>query len=159
MTTLNLSGNSLTELPAGVFADLSSLSSVDLSGNTGAPFTLPLVLREDGDGGVHVYLEHGAPSALSIPLQASGGSLSAASVTLAAGETISQTVTYTAGSSGDAMSVSFGGTLPSAGTGVQLGAGASLTFADDGICGRTSQVRDCDPCEVVGQSLRRGDAR
>ena len=142
LTTLNLSGNSLTELPAGVFAGLSSLSSVDLSGNTGAPFTLPLVLREDGNGGVHVYLEHGAPRALSIPLQVAGGSLSASSVTIAAGATISQTVTYTADGSGDAMSVSFGVTLPSAGTGVQLGAGASLTFADDGICARTNRVRD-----------------
>ena len=142
LTTLNLSGNSLTELPVGVFVGLSSLSSVDLSGNSGAPFTLPLVLREDGGGGVHVYLEHGAPSALSIPLQAAGGSLSASSVTIAAGATISQPVTYTADGSGDAMSVSFGGTLPSVGTGVQLGAGGPLTFADNGICARTPQVRD-----------------
>ena len=142
LTTLNLSGNSLTELPAGVFVGLSSLSSLDLSSNSGAPFTLPLTLRDGGSGGVHVYLEHGAPSALNIPLQATGGSLSASSVTVAAGETISPSVTFTADSSGDAMTVSFGGTLPSAGTGVQLGAGASLTFADDGICARTAQVRD-----------------
>ena len=141
LTTLNLSGNSLTELPAGVFVGLSSLSSVDLSGNSGAPFTLPLRLRENGSGGAHVYLEHGAPKALSIPLQVTGGSLSASSVTIAAGETISESVTFTADSSGDAMSVSFGGTLPSAGTGVQLGAGAPLTLADGGICTRTAKVQ------------------
>ena len=115
LTTLNLSGNSLTELPAGVFVGLSSLSSLDLSSNSGAPFTLPLTFRDGGSGGVHVYLEHGAPSALNIPLQATGGSLSASSVTIAAGETISPSVTFTADSSGDAMTVSFGGALPSAG--------------------------------------------
>ena len=149
LTTLNLSGNSLTELPVGVFVGLSSLSSVDLSGNSGAPFTLPLAFQEDGTG-LHVYLAHGAPSALSIPLQATGGSLSATSVTIAVGETISQSVTFTADSSGDATTVSFGGTLPSAGTGVQLGAGVSLTLAD-GICARTPQVRDVI-LEKLGQS-------
>ena len=140
LTTLNLSGNSLTELPAGVFVGLSSLSSVDLSGNTGAPFTLPLVLRKDGSG-LHVYLEHGAPSALNIPLQATGGSLSASSVAIAVGETMSPSVTFTSDNSGDTVVVSFGGTLPSAGTGVQLSAGGSLTLAE-GICPRTAQVRD-----------------
>ena len=159
VTTLNLSGNSLAELPAGVFAGLSSLSSVDLSGNSGTPFTLPLVLREDGSGRVHVYLEHGAPKTLSIPLEVRGGSLSASSVSIAVGQTISASVTFTADSSGDAMSVSFGGTLPSAGTGVQLGAGGSLTLADDGICARTPQVRDAilamlkeDDCNAVTRS-------
>ena len=142
VTTLNLSGNSLAELPAGVFAGLSSLSSVDLSGNSGAPFTLPLVLREDGSGRVHVYLEHGAPKTLSIPLEVRGGSLSASSVSIAVGQTISASVTFTADSSGDAMTVSFARTLPSAGTGVQLGAGGSLTLVDDGICARTPEVRD-----------------
>ena len=150
VTTLNLSGNNLTELPAGVFAGLSSLSSVDLSGNSGAPFTLPLVLREDSSD-LHVYLEHGAPKTLSIPLEARGGSLSASSVTIAVGQTISESVTFTADSSGDAMSVSFGGTLPSAGTGVQLGAGESLRLEDDGICVRTPQVRDTI-LEELGQS-------
>ena len=155
VTTLNLSGNNLTELPAGVFAGLSSLSSVDLSGNSGAPFTLPLVLREDSSG-LHVYLEHGAPKTLSIPLEARGGSLSASSVSIAVGQTISESVTYTADSSGDAMTVSFGGTLPSAGTGVQLGAGESLRLEDDGICARTPEVRDAilamlkeDDCNAV----------
>ena len=141
LTTLNLSGNSLAELPAGVFAGLSSLSSVDLSGNSGAPFTLPLVLGEDGSGRVHVYLEHGAPKTLSIPLEATGGSLSASSVSIAVGQTISESVTFTADGSGDAMTVSFGGTLPSAGTGVQLGAGEFLRLADS-ICARTPEVRD-----------------
>ena len=141
LTTLNLSGNSLAELPAGVFAGLSSLSSVDLSGNSGAPFTLPLVLGEDGSGRVHVYLEHGAPKTLSIPLEATGGSLSASSVSIAVGQTISESVTFTADSSGDVMTVGFGGTLPSAGTGVQLGAGEFLRLADS-ICARTPEVRD-----------------
>ena len=142
LTTLNLSNNSaLAKLPVGVFVGLSSLTSLDLSGTSGAPLTLPLKLREDGGGRVQVYMEHGAPRALSIPLQVTGGSLSATSVTIAAGQTISESVTFTVDSSGDAMTVSFGGTFPSAGTGVQLGAGERLTFAG-GICTRTPQVRD-----------------
>ena len=53
LETLNLSDNSLTRLPAGVFAELTALTGLSLTGNTGAPFAPKAVARPD-DGTVPV---------------------------------------------------------------------------------------------------------
>ena len=49
LETLNLSDNSLTRLPAGVFAELTALTGLSLTGNDGAPFAPEAVaLPDDG---------------------------------------------------------------------------------------------------------------
>ena len=115
---LNLSNNRLTELPSGVFSGLSSLGKLSLHGNPGAQFTLTVELtRTDsndpmspGPATLEVRLAEGAPFAMTIPLSARGGALSAESVSLAAGTTVSTSATLVPGGSG-AVSVT-GGPLP-----------------------------------------------
>ena len=83
LETLSLSNNVLAVLPADVFNGLSSLSHLDLSGNTGAPFTLTLMLeRTDntdltatGPATVVVKVAQGAPFDMTVGLSAENGTL------------------------------------------------------------------------------------
>ena len=103
LETLFLSGNRLTELPPGVFAGLRRLANLRLDKNPGAPFPLTLELRRTdtadlgapGPARLVLALEQGAPFNIRIPLSAHGGSLSAETVELAAGNDRSREVTAT----------------------------------------------------------------
>lgn len=105
---LDLSGNQLTYLPAGLFLGMSRLSQLRLDQNPGAPFTLTLeALRVDsedpsvpGPASVEIHLREGAPLDLRIPLSVHGGSVSTNAAVLATGSDRSTgaTVTRDAGS-------------------------------------------------------------
>ena len=93
LSSLDLGGNRLLELPAGFFEGASNLSELDLSGNPGAPFTLTMeLIRTDaedyapGPATVVVRVAEGAPFALSAGLLAEGAELSADTVVIGAGE-------------------------------------------------------------------------
>ena len=105
---LYLYGNRLNTLPEDVFWGLSSLSSLQLHDNPGAPFRLTSGLEAfdktqelakllEGTGAVMVELKlrEGAPYPLEFDLTASGVQLSPNSVTIPAGSTRSETITAT----------------------------------------------------------------
>ena len=94
LVRLRLDGNRLTALPARLFLGLGELSELQLHDNPGAPFTLTLELRRAGY--IHAEMEaaaltahvvQGAPFAMHAGLSATNAELSAASVTVSAGET------------------------------------------------------------------------
>ena len=102
LTALNglwLNHNALTALPAGVFSGLSNLRNLELNDNPGAPFTLTLQLvakeRTSSGGAVAVEVREGAPFDMPLSLSVTGGTLSASSVTVGAGETSSPSVIVT----------------------------------------------------------------
>lgn len=99
LQSLRLSGSRLTALPAGVFSGLSNLRHVELNDNPGAPFTLTLRLvrrqQTSTGGAVAVRVAEGAPFAMTLSLSATGGTLSANSVTVGTGRTTSPNVTVT----------------------------------------------------------------
>ena len=97
---LNLSENGLAELPAGVFGGLTSLESLKLQGNPGSPFSLAIRLeRTDSDdlqapgpATFSARLAEGTPLDLVIRLAARGGTLSADTVKMEAGDTATSEV-------------------------------------------------------------------
>ena len=99
LSSLWLFGNELTTLPAGIFSGLSRLHNLELQENPGAPFTiaLQLVLKERtvNGGVIAVDVVEGAPFDMTLGLSATGGTLSADSVTVGAGDTSSPNVTVT----------------------------------------------------------------
>ena len=111
-----------------------------------------MVLRKDANGQTHAYMEHGAPTALSFPLQVSGGSLSAASVTIAAGETSSESVTATPNSVGATIAIEIGTlpSLPNNFSGLSLTKSPAITVPPAGICDRTEQVRNAIVGKISG---------
>ncbi len=136
--TLRLRDNDLTALPAGVFADLTSLRSLNLIRNSGAPFTLMLELaRTDaqhlnaqGPAQVAVRLAEGAPFEMIADLSVAGGTLSAATATLAAGMTESGSVTATGAGQ---VTVSLGDPpeVPAGFYGIRTAVGPSLVLFED----------------------------
>ncbi len=106
---LALNNNQLTALPEGAFTGLSSLRVLQLHDNPGAPFRLELGLEPADEAEnltsllapntppamVKLTLREGAPYPLTLALTASGVQLSAASVTIPAGGTQSETFTMT----------------------------------------------------------------
>ena len=118
LATLELDNNQLTALPAGIFAGLTKLESLWLSNNPGAPFPFTLIAeRTDGidqsapgPATVKIKVAQGAPFDLSVGLNASGGSLSATTATIAKGHVESADITVTQG--GDAPVTLRLGTAP-----------------------------------------------
>ena len=112
---IGLDGNGLTELPAGIFSGLSRLEELHLGDNPGSPFTLTAkVTRTDSDdpmspgpATLEFRVAEGAPFAITIPLSVRGGTLSAPSVSFAAGATAGGGATLTPDGSG-AVSVALG---------------------------------------------------
>ena len=93
LAELDLSGNKLKDLPAGLFEGLSGLTDLDAGDNPGAPFTFTAELERRGDDTVVVRLAEGAtPFDLKIELSARNGDLSAETVTIAAGGSYSDVV-------------------------------------------------------------------
>ena len=163
LTTLNLSDNNISELPAGVFSGLTNLTGVDVSGNpkdAAELFTLTataVLTTEPSDGAegmAVVEVVQGVPFEVTAMVTISGGTFpdGAPSVTLATGATHSDvfavapndlstmiTVTLT---SPDNTTIDDDFDIDGTGySGFELASGTALTFGQ-GICGRTPQVRD-----------------
>ena len=130
---LELQDNALEALPDGLFAGVPRLFSLQLQGNPGAPFSFPVELAveadaeaESGDDGadegadegganedeeepgratIQLRVPHAAPFAISAEISAPGATLSARTVTVAAGEMLGDPVSVmrsTAGNEADA---------------------------------------------------------
>ena len=95
LRVLALFDNKLRDLPDGLFEGLSSLNTVWFIANTGAPFTLTPVLKQDRSTyEIAVRVAQGAPADMTIALSVSnGGVLSQHTVTIAAGSLASEGVT------------------------------------------------------------------
>ena len=105
---LDLSYNEFGGLEPGVFVGLANLDHLDLSNNPGSPYALTLrperLDNEDllapGPARIKFGLTEGAPFRIVLPVSATGGSLSAARVTVAAGSAQTSEVTVTRNSDG-----------------------------------------------------------
>ncbi len=144
LETLFLNDNQLVELPPGVFTGLRRLSELQLGGNPGSPFPLTLGLRRTdsadlrapGPAKVALALEQGAPFNIRVPLSVSGGSVSAATVEIAAGSDRSRSVTVT-GDTGDRFA-----------TQVAVGPAPVVSRFMEGV-----ELRLADPLVLFGAAL------
>ena len=113
LTTLDLSNNQLSSLPDGIFSGLTSLTSLQLAGNTVAPLTISLL--KVGENQFKAVLPTGAPFAINLPVNVMTGNVvsGAITVTIPQGsmESQPQTVARAAGTTA-AMTVDIG-TMPS----------------------------------------------
>ena len=155
LTGLDLHGNELTGLPAGLFSGVSTLTSLDLRdqfGNddqtpTASTVTLNLVPLVR-DTTVQVQAPSGAPTALTVPLAVTDGTLDPTSVTIAAGALTSgnSTLTPDAGAAvSNTISITAAPTYTSANAstsflGIRWEISATANPAG-GICERTAQVQ------------------
>ena len=131
LNELYLYGNQLNALPEDVFDGLSNLNILYLWGNPGAPFTLTADLERQGDNAVLVKVAEGVPFDMEVTLSATGGTLSAASVTIKGGTAGSEAVTVTRSSDGP-VTVSVASAVFQAGdyNGIQAGLGEPLILGD-----------------------------
>ena len=131
LNELYLYGNQLSALPEDVFGGLSNLNILYLWGNPGTPFTLTADLERQGDNAVLVKVAEGVPFDMEVTLSATGGTLSAASVTIKGGTAGSEAVTVTRSSDGP-VTVSVASAVFQAGdyNGIQAGLGEPLILGD-----------------------------
>ena len=120
MRILHLEDNALETLPEGLFAGVPKLFSLQLQGNPGTPFTLPVELarveaededeagegeagtgetgageeseEEPGRADIQLRVPHGAPFAIEAAISAPGATLSAQIAAVAAGDTLGDPV-------------------------------------------------------------------
>ena len=128
---LYLYGNQLSTLPEDVFDGLGNLEQLYLWGNPGTPFTLIADLERQGDNAVLVKVAEGVPFDMAVTLSATGGTLSAASVTIKGGNADSEAVTVTRSGDGP-VTVSVVSAVFQAGdySGIQAGLGEPLILRD-----------------------------
>ncbi len=101
LETLSLFGNQLTELPRGAFAGLSSLEILWLEDNPVDPLPMTVEARRtdntdplaEGPAEVVIGVREGAPFEMVVVLGARGGEPPSTVLSIAPGDTISQTVT------------------------------------------------------------------
>ena len=131
LNELYLYGNQLSALPEDVFDGLGNLNILYLWGNPGTPFTLTADLERQGDNAVLVKVAEGVPFDMEVTLSATGGTLSAASVTIKGGTAGSEAVTVTRSSDGP-VTVSVASAVFQAGdyNGIQAGLGEPLILGD-----------------------------
>ena len=140
---LRLDGNRLAALPERMFVGLSSLDTLLLAPNPGAPFALALELeRTDnpdpaatGPARIALTVAEGAPFAMTVPLSARGGALSAETAVLEAGSERSAEITVTATEGGQAEVQVVAGPAPAVPrrvTGIELGLGDPLILFGEG---------------------------
>ena len=140
---LHLNGNDLSELPDGIFDGLTNLRQMWLHSNPGAPFTLTAELERRSGTAVVVRVAQGAPFDIEVSLSATGGALSATTVTIGGSSTRSDEVAVTPDGDGTvtvsvvsaALQVKPDGTAK----GVQVRAGDPLTLTE-GEGGNTPAV-------------------
>ncbi len=75
LTTLNLSDNQLSNLPDGTFASLSSLTTLNLSGNTVEPLPISVMLEKVGTNQIKVIVPSGAPFEMMLPINVMNGGI------------------------------------------------------------------------------------
>ena len=131
LNELYLFENQLSALPEDVFDGLSNLNELYLWGNPGTPFTLTAYLERQGDNAVLVKVAEGVPFDMAVTLSATGGTLSAASVTIKGGTAGSEAVTATRSSDGP-VTVSVVSAVFQGGdyNGIQAGLGEPLILGD-----------------------------
>ena len=131
LNELYLYGNQLSALPEDVFDGLGNLNILYLWGNPGTPFTLTADLERQGDNAVLVKVAEAVPFDMEVTLSATGGTLSAASVTVKGGTAGSEAVTVTRSSDGP-VTVSVASAVFQAGdyNGIQAGLGEPLILGD-----------------------------
>ena len=175
-STLNLSDNQLSSLPDGLFKgifdeppdftgfelfgnplgpvpeDADFPTSLDLTGNPGAPLPLIVSLEKVADGQFKVVVPAGAPFDMVLPLTVANGSISggATTITIPSGSVESETLTITR-TSGTTFAVTVDiGTLPElpsdhSGYALVKSTDLPLVFTEFGgmlsVCDRTPQVR------------------
>ena len=164
---LDLDGNRLNTLPEDVFWGLSSLRSLHLHNNPGAPFRLTSGLEAfdktqelakllDGTGAVMVELKlrEGAPYPLEFNLTAEGVQLSANSVTIPAGSTRSETITMTRDTGQNRVRIDFSAPAPAPNdctsswrhqgqcfTGFEIVGAPTIDFVYDGMGPQVATIR------------------
>ena len=136
--TLALVNNQISTLPDGLFEGIDTLTEVTLTNNPGAWFTIAAQL-EQRDNSVVVRVAAGAPFPMPVSLSASGGTLSASTVTVAAGSLESDAVEVTANPAQPKVTVSItsAGFATTAGpnnygvtrSGIEAAAGPSVILA------------------------------
>ena len=131
LTRLILSHNRIHTLSEDVFEGLGNLTYLSLDGNPGTPFTLTTDLERQGDNAVLVKVAEGVPFDMAVTLSATGGTLSAASVTIKGGTADSEAVTVTRSGDGP-VTVSVVSAVFQAGdyNGIQAGLGEPLILGD-----------------------------
>ena len=136
LTHLILSTNRIHTLPEDVFEGLGNLTYLSLASNPGTPFTLTANLERQGDNAVLVKVAEGVPFDMAVTLSATGGTLSAASVTIEGGTAGSEAVTATRSSDGP-VTVSVAWAVFQAGNylGIQTGLGEPLILGGDAVGG------------------------
>ena len=100
VASLYLNHNQLSRLSAGVFNGLHVGDDLDLNDNPGAPFPLTVELQRTdaapgaaGPAELQLRLVEGMPSAITVPLATSRGTLSRSALRFAAGTTTTDTLT------------------------------------------------------------------
>ena len=128
---LYLSHNRIHTLPEDVFEGLGNLTYLYLHNNPGTPFTLTADLERQGDNAVLVKVAEAVPFDMAVTLSATGGTLSAASVTIKGGTAGSEAVTATRSGDGP-LTVSVVWAVFQAGyySGVRTGLGEPLILGD-----------------------------
>ena len=136
LTRLILSHNRIHTLSEDVFKGLGNLTYLSLDGNPGTPFTLTAYLERQGDNAVLVKVAEGVPFDMAVTLSATGGTLSAASVTIKGGTADSKAVTVTRSGDGP-VTVSVASAVFQAGNyfGIQTGLGEPLILGGDAVGG------------------------
>ncbi|MDE2878658.1 leucine-rich repeat protein [Candidatus Palauibacter soopunensis] len=162
LRVLRLDGNRLAALPEQVFVGLSGLDTLLLAENPGAPFALALELeRTDnpdpaatGPARIALAVGEGAPFAMTVPLSARGGALSAEMAVLEAGSERSAEITVTATEGGQSEVQVVAGPVPAVPrrvTGIEVGLGDPLILFGEGTNAPPVPER-----EVAPQRLQSG---
>ena len=154
---IDLSNNMLNELPDSLFYGLSNLTVLDVSKNTGAPFTLTLMLeRTDnasltapGPATVVVKVAQGAPFDMTISLSATNGTLTdgdentITEAEITKGSIQSEPITVTQnGVLQVTLSLGTEPAIPESYKGLQVALGAPIVlFSPEGICTRTEAIQ------------------
>ncbi len=145
LRSLDLRNNRLAAIPDGLFANLSTtVSSLALEGNLGAPFTLATRLRQSTGSALEVRAElpTAAPFAVTMALSARSATLSAASVTIARGETASEWVTVTPTGGVVTVTGEPSAVIPAGVTGLLVPAAPpTLRMSSTGVCGRSEAAQ------------------
>ncbi len=113
LTTLNLSNNQLTNLPNGIFVGLTSLDHLNLSGNSVSSIPLTVTLEKVGENQVRVVVPTGAPFDMVLDVSVENGSIGVDNIMISKGSAVSVPfpVNRTAGTT-DAVTVDIK-TMPS----------------------------------------------
>ena len=131
---LRLNDNDLSELPDGIFDGLTDLRELWLHSNPGAPFTLTVELERRSETAVVVRVAQGAPFDIEATLSATGGTLSATTVTISGGSTSSDEITVIPDGNGpvtvNVVSASLQLKADQTAKGIQVRTGDALTLTE-----------------------------